>query len=83
MAGTVRRGGQIAWAGLKLGVAVLRLRGLLVIAIDGQAQVVAQQVDNLQLAALALFLRLRAGHARRPKLLPTIAALRALPATAL
>jgi hypothetical protein len=26
MAGTVRRGGQIAWAGLKLGVAVLRLR---------------------------------------------------------
>ena len=26
MAGTVRRGGQIAWAGLKLGIAVLRLR---------------------------------------------------------
>ena len=26
MAGTVRRGGQIAWAGLTLGVAVLRLR---------------------------------------------------------
>src|SRR3546814_19002850 len=26
MAGTVRRGGQIAWAGLKLGVVVLRLR---------------------------------------------------------
>lgn len=26
MAGTVRRGGQIAWAGLKLGLAVLRLR---------------------------------------------------------
>jgi ubiquinone biosynthesis protein len=26
MAGTVRRGGQIAWAGLKLGAAVLRLR---------------------------------------------------------
>lgn len=26
MAGTVRRGGQIAWAGLKLGVAMLRLR---------------------------------------------------------